>query len=152
MIEIHPITDIPLLLEWRKEVIENVFDMEPDADLMAQNEDFYIRHIKNDTHLAFVASEDGEDAGCGGVCFTEELPSPDNPSGKCAYLMNIYVRKNFRERGLAHAIVKRLIEEAKKRNCGKIYLETTAVGRPVYESLGFHDLPDMMKLQQGEKQ
>ncbi len=26
----------------------------------------------------------------------EELPSPDNPSGKCAYLMNIYVREAFR--------------------------------------------------------
>ena len=59
--------------------------------------------------------------------------------------MNIYVRKQFRNHGIAHAIVGRLIEEAKKRGCGKIYLETTEEGKPVYASLGFRDMPDMMK-------
>ena len=59
--------------------------------------------------------------------------------------MNIYVRKTFRKHGIAHKIVSRLIEEAKKQKCDKIYLETTADGKPVYTSLGFRDMPDMMK-------
>ena len=46
---------------------------------------------------------------------------------------------------MAHNIVSRLIKEALKRDCGKIYLETTADGKPVYKSLGFRDMPDMMK-------
>ena len=79
------------------------------------------------------------------VCFYSELPSPDNPGGLCAYLMNIYVRSSFRKMGVAHRIVGRLIEEARKSGCGKIYLETTPEGRPVYESIGFLDMPDMMK-------
>ncbi len=79
------------------------------------------------------------------MCFSEELPSPDNPTGICAYLRNIYVREAFRKHGLAHRMVSRLIAEAKSRNCGKIYLETTDDGRPVYHSLGFRDLPDIMK-------
>ena len=145
MIELKHITDVPVLLKWRREVIENVFGEMPSAELIDRNEDFYMRHIADGTHLAFVASYNGEEVGCGAVCFTEELPSPDNPSGKCGYLMNIYVRSEFRAHGIAHAIVTRLIEEARLRNCGKIYLETTAEGRPVYESLGFKDLPDMMK-------
>ena len=146
MTSLRSIFDLPTLLAWRREVIENVFGQEPSDALLRQNEDFYRRHLADETHLAFLALQNGEEAGCGSVCLTEELPSPDNPSGKCGYLMNIYVRAPFREHGIGHIIVKRLVSEALARGCGKIYLETTPEGRPVYESLGFHDLPDMMKL------
>lgn len=146
MISIRRIENIPELMAWRREVIENVFDLIPSDELMNQNLGFYHRHLADNTHIAIMAAVEGKDAGCGSICLTEELPSPDNPSGKCAYLMNIYVIEAFRQHGVAHAIVKHLINEAKICGCNKIYLETTPDGRPVYESLGFKDLPDMMKL------
>lgn len=145
MIEIKQIESLPELMSWRREVIENVFGEAPSDLLMETNEGYYRRHLAEGSHLAFVAYDDGEGTGCGSICLTEELPSPDNPSGKCAYLMNIYVRDKFREKGVGHSIVKRLLAEAKVRGCGKIYLETTSMGRSLYESLGFQDLPDMMK-------
>ena len=74
----------------------------------------------------FVAEYDGVECGCGAVCFTEELPSPNNPTGRCAYLMNIYVRELFRNKSIAHHIITRLVDEARGRGCGKIYLETTS--------------------------
>ena len=132
-------------MRWRIEVIRNVFGVEAHPRLLVANRQYYRKHIADDSHLAFVAECDGEECGCGGVCLTDELPSPDNPSGRCAYLMNIYVREAFRNRGVAHIIVTHLIEEAKRRDCGKIYLESTADGKPVYTSLGFKDMPDMMK-------
>lgn len=145
MIDIRQVTVLPTLMRWRIEVIRHVFDIEPTPRLLLANRQYYRQHIADGTHLAFVAQCDGEDCGCGGVCFTDELPSPDNPTGRCAYLMNIYVRQPFRHRGIAHHIVERLLEEAKRHGCGKIYLETTADGKPVYRSLGFEDMPDMMK-------
>ncbi|MDE6009587.1 MAG: GNAT family N-acetyltransferase [Muribaculaceae bacterium] len=145
MIELKEIKAIPTLMRWREEVIRNVFGEKPDKRLLVANRQYYARHIANGTHLAFMATVDGEDAGCGAVCLTDELPSPDNPSGRCAYLMNIYVRETFRNHGVAHHIVSRLIEESVKQGCGKIYLETTADGKPVYTSLGFREMPDMMK-------
>ena len=146
MIEVRPLEDINSLMKWRREVIEHVFDLQPSEVLMERNLMYYRRHLADGTHLAFEASFNGQKAGCGAICLTEELPSPDNPSGRCAYLMNIYVKEEFRQHGVAHAVVNRLINEARIRDCRKIYLETTPEGRPVYESLGFHDLPDMMKL------
>ena len=146
MVELRQITDIDILMMWRAEVIHNVFDEEPDQRLLDANRGYYLCHIPDKSHIAFVASYDDEDCGCGAICLTDELPSPDNPSGRCAYLMNIYVREAFRNHGIAHSIVSRLLEEAKNRGCGKIYLETTADGKPVYTSLGFHDMADMMKL------
>ena len=151
MIHIKEITSLPTLMKWREEVIENVFGESPSKRLLVANRQYYRKHIADGTHLAFVAENDeGEGMGCGAVCLTDELPSPDNPTGKCAYLMNIYVRDEFRRHGVAHAIVIKLIEEARKRECDKIYLETTDYGRPVYESLGFKDMKDLMKLNYGD--
>ena len=150
MVEIKEVKDIGELMRWRREVIRNVFEEEADEALLEANQLYYELHVKDGSHLAFVAEYEREPCGCGSVCLTEELPSPDNPGGRCAYLMNIYVRKNFRNHGIAHAIVKRLLEEARNRDCGKIYLETTADGKPVYTSLGFRDMPDMMKYYETE--
>ncbi len=145
MVSLVEVKEIPSLMNWRAEVIEHVFGQKADEALLLANRRFYERHIADGSHYAILAEYDGEQCGCGAVCFSEELPSPDNPSGRCAYLMNIYVREAYRRHGLAHKIVSHLIQESLRRQCGKIYLETTADGRPVYESLGFHDLPDMMK-------
>lgn len=146
MLSIKEITDLPTLMRWRTEVIEHVFGQEADERLILANRQYYETHIADGSHYAVVAEADGEGCGCGAVCFTDELPSPDNPSGRCAYLMNIYVREAFRKHGIAHKIVSHLIEESERRGCGKIYLETTDDGRPVYASLGFRDLPGIMKL------
>ena len=146
MVGLRRITDLPTLMEWRAEVIRTVFGCDPRPELLEANREYYGSHIADGSHVAFVAESDGEECGCGGVCFSEELPSPDNPTGTCAYLMNIYVREAFRNKGIAHCIVRQLVDEARKRGCGKIYLETTSDGKPVYSSLGFADMPDMMKL------
>ena len=144
-VELKKNSDLQTLMDWRAEVIRNVFSEEPDSVLLEANRKYYMHHIANGTHIALVASCDGIDCGCGAICLTEELPSPDNPTGHCAYLMNIYVREAFRKHGIAHKIISRLVDEAKKRNCGKIYLETTADGKPVYTSIGFREMADMMK-------
>ncbi len=144
-VKIREITDLTALMGWRKEVIEHVFGQKADEQLIMANRQYYEKHIADGSHYAVVAELNGAECGCGAVCFADELPSPDNPTGRCAYLMNIYVREAFRNKGIAHCIVSRLIDEANNRKCGKIYLETTEEGKAVYKSLGFKDMPDMMK-------
>ncbi|MCM1520240.1 MAG: GNAT family N-acetyltransferase [Lachnoclostridium sp.] len=146
MIELRKATDIETLCKWREEVILNVFGTRPSPELMKANEAYYARNIADGNHLAIIASVNGVDCGCGAICLSGELPSPDNPSGRCAYLMNIYVREAYRERGVAHTIIRQLITEATERGCGKIFLETTDEGRSIYVSLGFEEMNDMMKL------
>lgn len=146
MIEVRHIEDIDELMRWRAEVIENVFGEKPSNALLESNKEYYEKHVPEGSHIAFKALYNGMEAGSGSLCLSDELPSPDNPSGHCGYLMNIYVRRPFREHGIGHAIVKKLMETAMDKECGKIYLETTDEGRGVYESLGFKDMPDMMKL------
>lgn len=145
MVNIRRITALPILMKWRAEVLKEVFGEIPDARLLVANRQYYCAHIADGTHIAFVAESDGEECGCGSVCFSDELPSPDNPTGRCGLLMNIYVSKAFRNRGIAHSIVQRLVDESIARGCGKITLETTPAGRSVYLSMGFEDMHDVMK-------
>lgn len=144
-ISIRQITAIPTLIHWRREVIESVFGAEPSKRLLVENRRYYRTHIPDGSHIAVVAAVDGTDAGCGALCLQEELPSPDNPTGCCAYLMNIYVRPPFRSRGVGHAVVAWLLEKARQLECGKIYLETTDLGRPLYKDIGFKELSGYMK-------
>lgn len=145
MIELRRMTDIAELMTWRREVIANVFGMNPGESLLETNRRYYQKHIADGTHIAYVASEGGKDFGCGAICLSEELPSPDNPGGRCAYLMNIYVREAFRNQGVAHTIVRKLVENAKSLDCGKIYLESTEMAKPIYREIGFNDMDNMMK-------
>lgn len=80
------------------------------------------------------------------MCLYRKMPSPDNPNGECAYLMNIYARSRFRKHGIGNRIVRWLVEQACQRNISKIYLETSEVGRPLYQTIGFSDMKDMMEL------
>lgn len=145
MIELRRLTDVDRLMQWRVEVLGCVFGAPPEPSLVEANRGYYIRHLSDGSHIAYMALLDGEEAGCGAVCIYDEMPSPDNPSGRCAYLMNIYTRAPFRKRGIASRLIDRLVNDAKDLGCGKIYLETTEMGRPLYLSLGFDAMKGFMK-------
>lgn len=124
-LRIQRIDDPAQALAWRRQVMSNVFGCEPTDEMLEANLRYYQSHLPDRSHVAVEVLVDGEGAGCGGVCFESELPSPDNPTGLCAYIMNIYVCEPWRRRGVGHAIVGYLVEMARHRGCGKIYLETT---------------------------
>lgn len=144
-VTIKEIKNLDTLLKWREEVIGSVFGVTAPRELINANHRYYSEHINDGTHIALEALAEEGPAGCGAICLTEELPSPDNPSGRCAYLMNIYVRDRYRNRGIGHAIVRRLVETARELGCDKIYLETTDGAKSLYKSIGFKELPGIMK-------
>lgn len=142
------VEDIELLLQWRMEVLGCVFadvDGWDAAQLREENLRYYEQALGT-THHAFIAALDGTDVGCGAICLHDEMPSPDNVSGTCAYIMNVYTREQARGQGVATAIMDRLIGEARSRGAEKIYLEASAAGTPLYASLGFEPIEGMMRL------
>ena len=140
--------DIDLLMAWRMTVLREVFsvpDHEPLDKLEQENRRYYRTAIKTGTHIACFTYDHDKVVGCGGVSLYPELPSPDNPTGQCAYLMNIYTAPPFRRRGIGQKTVQWLAEKARQRNSSKIYLETSVAGKKLYRRLGFVPMPDMMK-------
>lgn len=147
------IDDLSLLMKWRMEVIHEVFNLAPDMDCNAlerANQKYYEKSLPTEEHLACFACCETEIVGCGGICFSHEMPSPENPSGQCAYLMNIYTRPASRKQGIGRAIVRWLIAQALDRHITKIYLETSRKGQSMYQHMGFQLMSDMMKFESEE--
>ena len=65
---------------------------------------------------------------------------------KRAHLKNVYVKKDFRRKGLAKKMLELLIEEAKSRKVTEISLDATEKGRPLYESMGFNSNDSAMTM------
>lgn len=143
------LADLDELMAWRLTVLREVFTLpaqEPLGGLAAANRRYYAEELASGGHVACFAERDGEAVGCGGMCLYREMPSPDNPSGQCAYLMNIYVAPASRGAGVGRLVVGWLAAQAQRRGITKIYLEATAAGRRLYEEAGFAPMAGMMKL------
>lgn len=142
--------DIELLMQWRLTVLHEVFavpDGDPMLDLAQANRHYYQAALPAEAHIACFAYAGEAIIGCGGLCLHQEMPSPDNPNGACAYLMNIYTRPQFRRRGVGRRIVAWLIQQARQRGIGKIYLETSACGQGLYQEMGFAAMQGYMQLE-----
>lgn len=149
-IEKATLSELDELMAWRMEVLHEVFGLPADADtstLEQANREYYRYALPRSEHIACFARYDGQRVGCGGICLQQEMPSPDNPTGRCAYLMNIYIRSSYRRLHIGTALVGWLVEQAKRQRARKIYLETSGPGRAMYRRLRFEEMKDMMKLQ-----
>ena len=61
-------------------------------------------------------------------------------------LFNVNTRPAFRRKGLAEAVVRQLLQEAKAAGAGIITLDYTKQGKPLYEKLGFEHAEHDMQL------
>jgi len=96
-------------------------------------------------YLAWVA-EDGA-AGVGviggaGVQLRSILPRPpegrrDLELGPEAIVLNVYVEREWRRRGIAEALMRALLADLHARGIRRIVLHASAEGRRLYERLGF---------------
>lgn len=123
-IELRQACSLPTLMRWRIEVLEKVYGTTPHPRLLVANRRYFRAHADDGTLMTLVAVLDGTECGCGTLCFTDVPPSPANPAGRCAIITCIYVREPFRGRGIARAIMRRLVDEARARQCGEIHHST----------------------------
>jgi len=94
-------------------------------------------HMLNDSFVSWVAKDKDKIVGMSGISFYSVPPTLKNLSGKTAYIMNMYTLNEYREQGIASKLFNKMIEEARNKECGVIYLHATEVGRPLYEKFGF---------------
>ena len=140
---------IDLLVETRVEVLRAANRLDDSADLSevaAQSRDYYLRALRDGTHTGLLAF-DGEDfVGAGGVSYFRVMPTCHNVTGWKAYIMNMYVRPEYRRRGIAARMLDLLVADARGRGIGLISLEATDAGRPLYEKYGFIPMTHEMEL------
>ena len=142
------IEDIPILLEYRIALLHSAVE-EDDVTkwdfVKKQIEQYYRVAIPDETHVAYLAFSGDKCIATGGVCFYQTLPTYFKPTGKKAYIINMYTVPAYRRKGIATQILDLLVKECLARKVSYISLEATDAGRPLYEKYGFAILQSEMQ-------
>ena len=107
---------------------------------------YYRRALESSEHIAYLVYDNGKFIGAGGVSFYQVMPTYHNPTGKKAYIMNMYTAPEYRRQGIAINTLDLLVKDAKEQGALQIALEATDMGRPLYERYGFVKMEDEMEL------
>ena len=141
--------DIDELVRTRIIVLHAANKLTNDVD-MAQVEkesyEYYKRAIATEEHIGYLVYDGETFIGAGGISFYQVMPTYHNPSGRKAYIMNMYTAPEYRRKGIAYKTLDLLVQEAKKQGVYQIALEATELGRPLYEKYGFVSVKDEMEL------
>ena len=138
--------DIEMLMNIRLEMLRVVNDLPADYafsdKIVNESRDYFL----NGDHTTVIATDRNTVVGCASMSYIRIMPTFSHPTGKRAHLMNVYTRSEYRRRGIARKMVELLIDETWKRGATEISLDATALGKPLYKSLGFTDSTECMVL------
>ena len=141
--------DIDELVRTRITILRAANKLTDDTDMSEVRQEsflYYRSALKDKTHIAYLVYDGDNAVGAGGVSFYRVMPTYHNPSGRKAYIMNMYTAPEYRRRGIACRTLDLLVKAAKEQGVDHITLEATAMGRPLYEKYGFVKMNDEMIL------
>lgn len=122
----------------------------PLPEVERQSRTYYRQALAAGTHTAYLVWDGAVLAGTGAVSYFTVMPTVHNPTGKKAYIMNMYTAPQYRRQGIAAHTLSLLVEDAHRRGVTAISLEATAMGRPLYEQFGFVSMEHEMELPENE--
>ena len=141
--------DIDELVRTRIIVLRTANKLPDDEDMSVVEKEsyaYYRRALETGEHIAYLVYDNGAFVGAGGVSFYQVMPTYHNPTGKKAYIMNMYTASEYRRQGIAFHTLDLLVNDAREHGVSQIALEATDMGRPLYEKYGFVKMEDEMEL------
>ena len=137
--------DIDELVRTRIIVLRAANKLSDDEDMSVVEEEsyaYYRRALETGEHIAYLVYDNGKFIGAGGVSFYQIMPTYHNPTGKKAYIMNMYTASEYRRQGIAIHTLDLLVKNAREQGVTQIALEATEMGWPLYEKYGFVKIED----------
>ena len=141
--------DIEHLMNIRLEMLRVVNDLPEEYVYPNEFVNECLDYFLNGDHITALAMDDNMVIGCASMSFARIMPTFDHPTGKRAHLMNVYTRNEYRRHGIARKMVEFLIEKTWEKGATEISLDATALGRPLYEKIGFTASTECMVLTRG---
>ena len=108
-----------------------------DIDLAPALRDYYERHLSDGTFVAWLAVADGRIAATSGMRFVEKPPYFSCPTGRLGLLSGMYTRPEHRRRGIGRELLSRVVDEARRRGCGSVWITASDMGVLLYTDFGF---------------
>ena len=139
------INDINYLVQYRKQQLIDegeIFDDEIDNELSI----YFLSSITDNSLISWLAVDGEKIIATGGICFYQLPPTSRNPSGKNAYITNMYTLPEYRKQGIGSRLLKFVIDEAKMLKYKVIRLHASADGKSIYSKAGFNATDGYMAL------
>ena len=108
-----------------------------DVDLYPALNDYYKRHMADGTFVAWLALDVDKIIGTSGMSFVEKPPYFGCPSGKIGLLSSMFTDKEYRRKGIASELLKRVVDEARNYGCGTVQITASDMGVKLYTAFGF---------------
>ena len=99
--------------------------------------DYYHRHMADGTFVSWLAMDGEKIIGTSGMSFVEKPPYFSCPTGKIGLLSSMYTDPDYRRRGLAKELLRRVVEEARNYGCGSVQITASDMGVLLYTDFGF---------------
>jgi GNAT superfamily N-acetyltransferase len=106
--------------------------------------EYFSTAIPGGSYRGFVAlNHEGEIVGGGGVVVSAWPGSLHQRIPQRAMILNVYVERGYRRRGIASALVKTMIDWCRDHGFSSVSLHASEQARPLYEGLGFKPTNEM---------
>jgi GNAT superfamily N-acetyltransferase len=86
---------------------------------------------------SWLAESDGKIIGTVSCRIRDTSPREHDLIGKEAYVHNLYVDPAYRRHGIGRALMQALLDWCKASGYSRVALRASAMGRPLYERMGF---------------
>ena len=143
------VEDIDLLVELRdsmwREIAEGT-ELGDVSEALGNTREYFEDKMPSGEYLCILAEAQGCVVGVGGMVIHRKPSQPLSPVGVEGYILNMLTVSEWRGRGVASAIVERLLECAREAGAGLVWLRATEAGRHVYEKFGFVENPRYMQV------
>lgn len=138
-------SDIPVLIELRLAMFQAMGrdDFAILAEVAAASEAYFDTHVPDGRYRGWLAEVDGQIAATGGLVMRQAPPTYHNLSGRDGYVMSVYTRPAFRQRGLATLIMNTILDTLRKEGIARVTLRASDEGRLLYEKMGFEPTTEM---------
>ncbi len=101
-------------------------------------------NLGNGTYVGWIVEEEGRAVAGAGTWLMEFPPHWMDAQPLRAYLLNFYVDPGFRGQGLAYALLRLAVEDARRRGIRVVSLHASKFGRSLYERNGFEATNEMI--------
>ena len=115
----------------REEGAKEEIDLEPSL------RDYYVRHMSDGTFVSWLAVEGDRIIGTSGMSFVEKPPYFGCPNGRIGLLSSMYTDPEYRRRGIAKELLRRVVDEAERYGCGTVQITASDMGVLLYTDFGF---------------
>lgn len=118
-----------------------------EAEPMAQQVPIWTAWFRNalrdGTYVSWIVEENGAPIASGSLLIAVAIPRPGASSDRDGRVQSVYVEPHARRRGIARALMARIMEFAREARLMRLVLHPSDEARPLYEELGFEPLDEM---------